>query len=77
MKRKIFEEALDSEQPMIAGLRQVASAGGLVFQILEESQDGFDVELNDIHRSGFSALSLKVLKQELKGVSVTFDGVGT
>ncbi|MCG3205671.1 MAG: hypothetical protein KCHDKBKB_02393 [Elusimicrobia bacterium] len=77
MKGEIFEEALDREQPMIAGLRQVSSAGGFVFQILEEGQNGFDVELGDIHRPGFPALSLKILKQELKGVSVTFDGVGT
>ena len=48
----IFEEALDGDKALIAGLGTVSPTTVGVLEIVEEGQDGFDVQIKQSGRSG-------------------------
>ena len=76
MKGNVFEEALDGEKALVAGLGAVAAAVMSVFEVLEESQNRFNVQIQQ-GDGGNAPMGVEVVDQELEGIAVALDGVGT
>ncbi len=70
-----MEEALDGDETLIAGLRAVAPTYLGIFEVLEEGEDGFDVQLDQGGVQKAAARSQKMQKK-FEGIAIAFDGVG-
>jgi hypothetical protein len=76
-KGEVMKEALDRRQALIAGFRGVPPPTERIFQVLEEVQDSFEVQVSNAGQMVWPVLGLKILDQQLKGVAITMDGVKT
>lgn len=77
MDGEILEERMDGGEAMVSGTCRVSSPAIGFLQVLEKSEDGLGVEASDRQRLAARMLGFYIADEELEGIAVAFDGVGT
>jgi hypothetical protein len=73
--QEILEERLDGSQTLVAGEGGVAPSVVLVFEVLEEDENDFDLEITNGERTGGSAVGGEISDKQPEGITIAFEGV--
>jgi len=73
---EVFEKGLDGGKALVTGDGTVSSSNVFVFEMLEEIEDVFDLEVFDCEGASRPSAGSEELKEETEGVPVAFQGEG-